>query len=278
MALPNRQTRVTVYRSKLSTEPATGYNNVPIRKTEPGEAPRILFSDFLQNNGIQLGRDTQRNPAVDYLRFDFGDNPRDNAVSRDAFRIREFNNRTYVEVSQLCVVQEWGRAGSRRLSKDETYEIGRQNTSFRVDGNVAIYWVTIDPGLREVRYGDEEYNDEEQTDGPEMLKPGKPIYEEFEQRVSSIESYYGQFLEWPPRVNPVRDKNLVVERGGEVTKVGTTKSEIDKIKAFDAKLSYLRGYRKWEATGAPVSLIEWLTEPDNAMPFNDYWHHSRIGD
>lgn len=277
MTLPNRHTRVTVYRSRLSTEPATGYNHVPIQRTEPAEPPLVIFSHFLHRGGVQLGRDTNLRPTADYIQFNFGDAPRDNVVSRNAFNISETGNRTYIKVSQVCTVQEWGRSGSRRMSKEETYEVGRQNTSFRVDGNHAIYWVTIDPGKRDQHAVTTDDPEEDGTDGPERLKPGKAIYTEFEERLPSIESYFGQFLEWPPRANPERDKGLSVERNGVVVKKGTSISEINKIKAFDGKLSYLRGYHKWDATGVPISLIEWLTEPDNAMPFHLYCHDSRIG-
>lgn len=279
MALPNQYTKVTVFAAEYVDDIHGSPNQ---RVLHP---PQWLADFEMPSGGLQLGRSTQESglKLPGYQHFDFA--PNDGLVSRSGFNISEEAAKTIVQIEQDCVMQQWGRSSSGKkisLSKRAavTEPIDNIPTSFRIDGELGCYWILIEPGMRPeppprppVSEGRARV-----TLTKERLKPETEMHDDFLDLLPVIEVYFGQLLEWPPRVQPARDLWLeyTEEKDGSLRPPITDKN-IRELKKFEEALGGLRGYNKWDSSAVSFGMLEWMTEPGGNIPFHNHWQESRIG-
>lgn len=284
MARRNRHTVVSVHFAPWYEDAYTGYAEKPVAQRVHGPLKQ-LKSVTLVSGGLLLGRYTADSPNHGWQSFDFADS-QDDLVSRVGFQIREDleNGYTHVRVHQVCTRQRWGQSSSVKLADTElpaVETVRTQPTSYRVDGRRGSYWILIEPGIKTpvVR----PHRDNSGTGAAKVtktgqgLEPGSELHTEFVGLLPVLQVYFGQYLEWPPRVSPKRDRKLAVRGVDDSPLPVVEDSGIAALKNFDVKLSYLVGYTKWDKAGAPPAMIEWLTTSGDDMPFHEYKKPSKIG-
>lgn len=282
MAPRNRFTNVSVHFAPWHEDARTGYAEKPIEQRVHGRL-KELKTVTLASGGLLLGRSTADSPVTGWQRYDFALS--DDLVSRVGFEIREdqINGYTHVHVKQECIRQKWGQSGASKLDRFELPVVDTvrlQPTSYRIDGQTGSYWILIEPGIRsenEQSNGTQSTSGAKETATAQRLKAGSELHVEFLELLPVLEVYFGQYLEWPPRVSPARDRNLKVVNANGESLPSVENSDIAALKLFDGKLSHLFGYTKWDQAGAPAEMIAWLTSPGGNMPFNVHQQPSRIG-
>jgi hypothetical protein len=204
-------------------------------------------------------------------RYFSADGPK-SGVSKRSVAIFHNESGWRVETDQPSgfTVQDWGSHTSAAV---RSHEFESMPTSVLIYGRFRAYWALLQPGQGDQpapRARGQVLRADMTDPEPSGYFPiGTAAHAALLKAGPALRTYYGQYLEWPPRPEPERAPQVPP---GYTGNPNTFALDIRNLRVHAAKFGYIA---KTE-NGREPGLVTWLTRTGN-LPFDEYHTDSRLG-